>query len=92
MKKLIILIWLSLFSAAASAELKSVTLAVPGMDCPVCPITVRKALERVDGVHGINVDYKTRTATVDYDDSKVELSALTQATGDAGFPSTVSGE
>lgn len=92
MKKLIILILLSMFSITVWAELKSVTLAVPGMDCPVCPITVRKALEKIEGVQGINVDYEARTATVDYDDTKVELSALTQATGDAGFPSTVSGE
>ena len=92
MKKLIVLIWLPLFSITASADLESVTLAVPGMDCPVCPITVRMALEKVEGVHGVNVDFAARTAIVDYDNSKVEVSALTQATGDAGFPSTVSGE
>ncbi len=92
MKKLIILIWSSLFSIAASAELKSVTLAVPGMDCPVCPITVRKALEKVEGVHEVIVEYEARTVVVDYDDARVELPALTQATTDAGFPSKVSGD
>lgn len=92
MKKLIILIWLSLFSITAWAEFKSVTLAVPGMSCPVCPITVRKALEKIEGVHEVNVDLESRTAAVDYDDSKVELPTLTQATTDAGFPSTVNGE
>ena len=92
MKKLIILIWLLLFSISTSAELKSVTLAVPGMDCPVCPVTVRKALERVEGVHEIIVEYETRTVVVAYDDTRIVLPALTQATTDAGFPSTVSGE
>ena len=92
MKKLIILTWLLLFSISTSAELKSVTLAVPGMDCPVCPVTVRKALERVEGVHEIIVEYETRTVVVAYDDTRVVLPALTQATTDAGFPSTVSGE
>ena len=62
------------------------------MNCPVCPITVRKALEKVEGVHKITVDYETRTATIDYDDTRVELPALTQATTDAGFPSTVNEE
>ena len=81
-----------LFSISASAELKSAILAVPGMDCPVCPVTVRKALEKVDGVHEIIVEYETRTVVVAYDDTRVTLSALTQATTDAGFPSTVSGE
>ena len=92
MKKLIILIWLSLFSITSWAELKSVTLAVPGMNCPVCPITVRKALEKVEGVHEVTVDLESRTAAVDYDDSKVEPLSFTQATTDAGFPSTVDGE
>ena len=81
-----------MFSVTAWADLKSVTLAVPGMDCPVCPITVRKALENVEGVHKVTVEYETRTVMVDYDDAKVALPGLTQATTDAGFPSTVSGE
>jgi mercuric ion binding protein len=92
MNKLVIPAWLLLFSISASAELKSVILAVPGMDCPVCPVTVRKALEKVDGVHDIIVEYETRTVVVAYDDTRVTLSALTQATTDAGFLSTVSGE
>ena len=92
MKKLIILTWLLLFSISTSAELKSATLAVPGMDCPVCPVTVRKALEKVEGVNEIIVEYETRTVIVVYDETRVAPSALTQATTDAGFPSTISGE
>lgn len=92
MKKLIALTLLSLFSMTTWADLKSVTLAVPGMDCPVCPVTVRKALEKVGGVLEVTVDLESRTATVAYDDGQVEPLTLTQATTDAGFPSTVSGE
>ena len=92
MKKLIILTWVLLFSITAWAELKSITLAVPGMNCPICPVTVRKALEKVEGVHDIIVEYETRTVVVAYDDTRVALPALTQATTDAGFPSTVSRE
>jgi mercuric ion binding protein len=92
MKKLIVFIWLSLFSITTWAELKSVTLAVPGMDCPVCPVTVRKALEKVEGVDEIIVEYETRTVVVAYDDTRVGPTALMQATTNAGFPSTVSGK
>ena len=92
MKNLVILFLLSMFSVTAWADLKSVTLAVPGMDCPVCPVTVRKALEKVEGVYEIIVEYETRTVVVAYDDIRVAPAALTQATTDAGFPSTVSGE
>ena len=92
MKNLIILSLLSMLSLTAWADLKSVTLAVPDMDCPVCPITVRKALEKVEGVHKVIVEYEARMVIVDYDDAKTTLPGLTQATTDAGFPSTVSGE
>lgn len=92
MKNLVILSLLSMFSVTAWADLKSVTLAVPGMDCPVCPITVRKALEKIEGVHKVIVEYEDRTVVVDYDDTRATLPVLTQATTDAGFPSTVSGE
>ena len=92
MKKSITLTLLSLFSMTTWADLKSVTLAVPGMDCPVCPVTVRKALEKVEGVHKVVVEYEAGTVVVDYDDARVELPVLTQATTDAGFPSTIGGE
>ena len=92
MKNLIILSLLSVFSAMTWADLKSVTLAVPGMDCPVCPITVRKALEKVEGVHKVIVEYEAGTVIVDYDNARVAPPVLTQATRDAGFPSTISEE
>ncbi|MDE1978308.1 MAG: cation transporter, partial [Betaproteobacteria bacterium] len=38
------------FSAPAWAAEQTVTLAVPGMTCGVCPITVHKALTAVPGV------------------------------------------
>jgi len=54
----------------------------------MCPITVRKALEKVEGVTQANVDYQTKSAIVVYNDQKTSVSQLTQATEDAGHPST----
>ena len=70
-------------------ETQSVTLAVENMSCAMCPITVRKSLERVDGVLKATADYATRTATVTFDPRKTTHKALTQATTHAGYPSTV---
>ena len=51
MKKLSALIALAAaLSAPAWAATKTVTLSVPGMTCAACPITVKKALTKVDGV------------------------------------------
>src|SRR6266704_2323276 len=43
----------------AYAENKTVTLSVPGMDCEACPITVSKALKKVDGVGKVAASVET---------------------------------
>ncbi len=80
---------LSLLMAPAWASNQTVTLSVPGMDCPVCPITVKKALTKVGGVAKVDVNFDKRQAVVTYDDARTNTGALTQATKDAGYPSTV---
>ena len=76
-------------SSTTAPTTQTVTLAVQNMDCPLCPFTVRKALESVPGVTKVSVDFYGKTATVAFDPSKTNTQALTQATGNAGFPSTV---
>lgn len=78
-----------MLTAPAWAAQKTVTLYVPGMTCPACPITVKKALSRVDGVKNIKVAFEKREATVTFDDSKASAQALIQATKNAGYPSSV---
>lgn len=73
----------------AQAATQTVTLAVPSMDCPVCPITVKKALTKVPGVSGVAVDFDKREAVVSFDDAKASVQTLTLATGNAGYPSSV---
>jgi mercuric ion binding protein len=73
----------------SAGEPQTVTLDVPGMTCKFCPITIRKALSKVDGVIEAKSDYATKTATVTFDPDKTSLSVLTDATANAGYPSTV---
>lgn len=68
---------------------KTVTLVVSNMDCAACPITVRKALEKVPGVETTKVDFKTKLAVVSFDPNKTSTDALTRAAATAGFPSSV---
>jgi len=72
---------------SATAAPATVTLAVPSMDCPVCPITVKKALTKVNGVSQAKVDFDKRQATVTFDDAKTNVQALTLATKNVGYPS-----
>lgn len=74
---------------ALAATSKTVTLDVKNMTCEVCPITVKKSLEKVSGVSAAKIDFDKKTATVTFDPDKVQPEALTQATTNAGYPSTV---
>lgn len=76
-------------SSAFAGGPRTATLDVTKMDCAVCPITVRKALEKVPGVESAKVDLKTHRAVVSFDPSKATPELLTKATADAGFPSSV---
>ena len=90
MKSIPLLIAAFLVSVSAmAAGSRTVTLDVTNMDCAVCPITVRKALEKVPGVDTAKVDFKTKRAVVAFDPAKTSPDALTRATADAGFPSSV---
>ncbi len=91
MRKIIVSIALALVSSTALAAVQTITLSVPGMDCPVCPITVKKALEKVDGVKKANVEFKSREAKVTYDAAITTPDKLMKATTDAGYPSTLKG-
>jgi periplasmic mercuric ion binding protein len=90
MKKLVTALTLALaFSASAWAATKTVTLSVPGMTCAACPITVKKALNKVDGVIKTEVSLEKKEATVTYDDAKTSVSTLQDATKNSGYPSSV---
>lgn len=77
------------FSSFAVAAPQTVTLDVPGMTCSSCPITVKKALTKVDGVQQAKVSYEEGEAVVTFDDSKTSVEKLTLATANSGYSSTV---
>ncbi|MDE2094210.1 MAG: mercury resistance system periplasmic binding protein MerP [Burkholderiales bacterium] len=91
MKKLWITTLFAVLGAPAWAAPRTVTLSIPTMDCPVCPITVKKALVQVDGVTRAEVNFDKRQAVVTFDDAKASVASLTRATQDAGYPSTAAG-
>lgn len=91
MKKLFVAVALTAAVGPVSSASRTATLSVPTMDCPVCPITVKKALTRVRGVTHAEVSFDLRLATITFDDSVTNVGALTRATRDAGYPSVPTG-
>ena len=87
--RLLALGFLVLIASTAWANPRTVSLSVPTMDCPVCPITVKQALTKVRGVTRAEVSFERRLATVTFDDAKTNVEALMHATTNAGYPSTL---
>lgn len=78
--------------AAGAATQETVTLDVKNMTCAMCPITVRKALEKVPGVIEAEAKYEgagVGWAKVTFDPARTTVDALTKATADAGYPSSL---
>lgn len=89
MKKLFASLALVAVVAPVLAATQTVTLSVSGMTCAACPITVKKAISKVDGVSKTDVIFDKREATVSFDDAKTSVQALMKATANAGYPSTL---
>ena len=72
----------------AQATEQTQSFTVEKMTCAMCPITVRKAMERVDGVHSVTVDYDTRTAVAVFNPAQTSAEAIADASTDVGYPAT----
>jgi len=84
------LLFLMLMTAAQAGELKTITLSVDKMTCNMCPITVKKALKKIEGVTEVVAKYEGEGngwAKVTFDPSKASIDDLTFATQEAGYPS-----
>ena len=89
--KLLTALCVLLASSFATAAEKTITLNVSDMTCAACPITVKKALNKVPGVSKVSVSLEKNQAVVTFDDSKAQLDTLLNATFAAGYPSTLNG-
>lgn len=89
MTKLLACLVLAAAASAAAAAPRTVTLSVSGMTCAACPLTVKKALTKVEGVTQAEVSYERGEAIVTFDDRKTSVQQLTKASADAGYPATV---
>lgn len=73
-----------------AAELKTITLSVDKMTCSLCPVTVKRALKKLDGVSDVSAKYEgdgVGWAKVTFDPSLVDVDEMTFTTEMAGYPS-----
>ena len=72
-------------ATTATEATASCTLDIGGMTCASCVGRVEKALNRVGGVAGAEVNLATEVATVRFDPARVGLDELTAAVTRAGY-------
>ena len=64
---------------------QSQTLAIEGMTCATCALTVEKALNKLDGIQNASVNLATEKATIQYDPAHLSLSEIETAVEKAGY-------
>lgn len=84
-----LLVWILAVSQPVWAESRTAVLAIPGMSCAACPLTIKMALNRITGVKGMTFNLDSRQAIVQFNAAKTTVEALLRATGDAGYPATL---
>lgn len=89
MLSLFVLVGVFVAGGAAWAAQQTATFAVEKMYCALCPVTVTKAIERVDGVSAVEVDFDRKEAVVTYDDEVTNPDAIAAASTNAGYPAHV---
>ena len=89
MTKIAFVSMLALVSLPLWAKPQAVTLGLPTMNCAMCPITVKKALTKVEGETKAEVSYEHKQAVVTFEDTQTDTHKLIEATTNAGYPSTI---
>lgn len=77
-------VWI--ISFISHAETQNATLTVENMSCATCPVVVRSALLKLDGVNEVSVSMKDKTVVVIFDDKEVSKEDLVNAVSNSGFP------
>jgi mercuric ion binding protein len=82
----VLALFLTAGALLASESDSTVTFDVEKMTCATCPIAVRKAMQRVEGVKEVKVSYDDKTASVTFDPTVTTATEIGQASTDVGFP------
>ena len=72
-------------ASSADAPVKLVTLPVEGMSCAACVASVRKTLNSVEGVTGVEVSLEHRQAKVHYREKQVTPERVAEAVKKLGY-------
>ena len=61
------------------------TIEIKGMDCMGCVASVENALKKVSEINSVAVSLENAQAEIDYDQNKLDISAINDLIRDLGF-------
>lgn len=64
---------------------QKVTFSIPDMHCDSCPKLIKLTLEDMPGVTSATASLQTKTAEVEFDDSKITVPQFIEAIKEAGY-------
>jgi len=79
------------YTSAMASEQKNEqvqSFSIEKMTCAACPITVKKAMQRVEGVKDVDVDFDTKTAVATFDPALTNADEIAAASTGVGYPAT----
>ena len=66
-------------------DVKKIVLNVEGMSCAHCVSAVEGAVKNLSGVETVKVSLDNKSATVDFDETKLSVDNIKEAIEDQGF-------
>jgi P-type Cu+ transporter len=73
------------YTAEEEKQSKEIMIGIGGMTCASCAKAVERAVRKLDGIQRADVNLATEKLSVEYDTSKVRLSAIKEAVKKAGY-------
>src|SRR5699024_9240049 len=68
--------------AASNATIVKADYLITGLHCPPCTKTVESSLQHVKGIHSIKVDWKTKNARIEFDESVLSAQKVARLIAD----------
>ena len=73
------------YQAEEDIKLNTILVPIKGMTCAACVRSIEKAVNKLPGIHQVNVNLATEKAQISYDSRKVKISEIKNAISNAGY-------
>jgi len=70
---------------SAGANVASLKVKVPSMDCAACAVNIQRVLRKEEGVARAEVVFKTKEAVIEYDPARISAEKIIAVIDETGF-------